>query len=105
MPLFLLALTRVPTRVLRALTAASVPVAPPAPRTETSTQPHPPYVQSPLRLNPRNYPHPHPHPLDPERRTRRTAMRLALDGIVVVAGVSQVCSVGRLVLVTTGAAA
>ncbi|WP_327296250.1 hypothetical protein [Streptomyces sp. NBC_01197] len=43
--------------------------------------------------------------IDVERRTRRTAMRLALDGIVVVAGAGQACSVGALVLRTTGAAA
>ncbi|WP_371791296.1 hypothetical protein OG285_15625 [Streptomyces sp. NBC_01471] len=45
-------------------------------------------------------------PLIPDagRRTRRTAMRLALDGIVVMAGVGQAYSVGTLVFRTTGAA-
>lgn len=58
------------------------------------------------------YPSQHPlrltrtRPLIPDagRRTRRTAMRLALDGIVVMAGVGQAYSVGTLVFRTTGAA-
>ncbi|WP_405778443.1 hypothetical protein [Streptomyces sp. NBC_00859] len=60
------------------------------------------YPQRPLRLT---RTHRLYDALDVERRTRRTAMRLALDGIVVVAGAGQAYSVGSLVLRTTGAAA
>ncbi|MBV7245473.1 hypothetical protein [Streptomyces sp. MW-W600-10] len=67
--------------------------------TETSSQP--PYGQRLLRLD---YPS-RPHPLDLERRLRRTAMRLALDGLVVAAGAGQAYSTGSLVLATTRAAA
>ncbi|MGC5398166.1 hypothetical protein ACPXCP_20830 [Streptomyces sp. DT20] len=42
-------------------------------------QPQPPYVRSVLRLAPRT----RPVVVDPERRLRRTVMRLALDGLVV----------------------
>ncbi|MEV7293680.1 hypothetical protein AB0N79_18970 [Streptomyces microflavus] len=67
----------------------------------TGASPQSPYGQRPLRLD-----HPsRPRPLDPERRLRRTAMRLALDGLVVAAGAGQVYSTGSLVLATTKAAA
>ncbi|MFJ9109743.1 hypothetical protein [Streptomyces sp. NPDC102283] len=63
--------------------------------------PQPPYGQRLLRLD-----HPsRPRPLAPERRLRRTAMRLALDGLVVAAVAGQVYSTGSLVLATTKAAA
>ncbi|MFD8112399.1 hypothetical protein [Streptomyces microflavus] len=65
----------------------------------TVTSPQPPYGQRLLRLG-----HPsRPHPLDPERRLRRTAMRLALDGLVVAVGAGQAYNTGSLVLATTKA--
>ncbi|MFI5769740.1 hypothetical protein ACIA74_14490 [Streptomyces sp. NPDC051658] len=84
-------------RVLRVLTFA------PAPSSASRASAHPqlPYRQSSLHLAPRT----RPHTINPERRAHRTAMRLALDGLVVVAGVGQVHSVGILVLATTRGAA
>ncbi|GGV81335.1 hypothetical protein GCM10015535_21060 [Streptomyces gelaticus] len=86
-------------RVLRALTP--VPASVSAPRVGTRPQPQPPYAPRPLHavLRTRSY------ALDDERRFRRTAMRLALDGIVVLPGVSQAHSVGSPALTTTKAAA
>ncbi|WP_406014283.1 hypothetical protein OG520_21800 [Streptomyces sp. NBC_00984] len=82
-------------RVLRAPTPVT-PVPPSAPAPRIGAHPHPrpqlPYAQS-------------PRPIDPGRRAHRTAMRLALDGLVVVAGVGQAHSVGSLVLATTRRAA
>lgn len=81
-------------RVLRALTGR-VPA--PAIAASLLPQPQPPYPHRPLRLVRRV----HPHPIDPERRARRTALRLALDGLVVTAGSAQAYSAGTLVLATT----
>ncbi|MFJ4855786.1 hypothetical protein [Streptomyces sp. NPDC088730] len=39
-------------------------------------------------------------PRDPERRPRRTVMRLALDGLVVAAGGGQASGTGALVVAT-----
>ncbi|NEC01052.1 hypothetical protein G3I37_25290 [Streptomyces anulatus] len=79
--------------------SVNAPAHVPAPPTETS--PQPPYGQRVLRLD-----HPsRPHSLDLERRLRRTAMRLALDGLVVAAGAGQAYSAGSLVLATAKAAA
>ncbi|MEU8508311.1 hypothetical protein AB0C40_27080 [Streptomyces brevispora] len=64
------------------------------------TQPQPPYVQGVLRLAPPT----RPLVIDPERRLRRTSMRLALDGLVVAAGAGQAYSAGALVFSTTRAA-
>ncbi|MCL6292831.1 MULTISPECIES: hypothetical protein [unclassified Streptomyces] len=76
---------------------ASVSPSVPAPSPFTDPSPQSPYGQRPLRLD-----HPsRPHPLDPERRLRRTVMRLALDGLVVAAGVGQAYSTGSLVLAST----
>ncbi|MEU4265806.1 hypothetical protein ACYCCF_13765 [Streptomyces argenteolus] len=50
-----------------------------APRPATFVQPPLPQQPSPIALVPRT----RPYVLDNERRTRRTAMRLALDGFVV----------------------
>ncbi|MFI7893428.1 hypothetical protein ACIFUY_19455 [Streptomyces sp. CACIS-1.16CA] len=79
--------------------SVNAPAHVPAPPTVTS--PQPPYGQRLLRLG-------HPsriRALDPERRLRRTAMRFALDGLVVAAGAGQAYSTGSLVLATTRAAA
>lgn len=91
-----------PARVRRASNSPA-PVAPstPAPSPFTDPSPQPPYTQRPLRLDPPA----RPRTIDPERRLRRTAMRLALDGLVVVAGAGQAYSTGSLVLATTEAAA
>ncbi|MGW0669662.1 hypothetical protein [Streptomyces sp. NPDC002746] len=59
-------------------------------------QPQPPYVQTVLRLAPRT----RPAVIDPERRLRRTVMRLAVDGLVVAAGVGQAYGTGALVVAT-----
>ncbi|MGW2178435.1 hypothetical protein ACWCXX_10150 [Streptomyces sp. NPDC001732] len=71
-----------------------MPVPAPAfmPRVGLATPPQRPDECGPLGLAPRT--------IDHERRARRTAMRLALDGLVVVAGVGQAHSVGGLVLTT-----
>lgn len=82
-------------RVLRAF-----PVPAPAPVPLTASQP--PHPHRPLRLVPRSRPH---HSLDPERRARRTALRLALDGFVVTVGTAQAYTAGNLVLATTRRAA
>ncbi|MFE3432186.1 hypothetical protein [Streptomyces sp. NPDC059171] len=63
----------------------------------TATSPQPPYGQRLLRLNPPS----RPQTIDPERRLRRTVMRLALDGLVVAAWAGQAYSTGGLVLATT----
>ncbi|MFI0763289.1 hypothetical protein ACH4PX_38575 [Streptomyces anulatus] len=78
---------------------APTPALTPAPPVDSS--PQPPYGQRPLRLV---YPS-RPRTIDPERRLRRTAMRLALDGLVVAAGAGQAYGTGSLVLATTRAAA
>lgn len=80
---------------------ASVSPSVPAPSPFTDPSPQSPYGQRPLRLDPPS----RPHTIDPESRLRRTAMRLALDGLVVVAAAGQAYSTGSLVLVTTKAAA
>jgi len=88
---------------IRRVSNPPAPVAPstPAPSPFTDPSPQPPYVQRPLRLDPPA----RPHTIDPERRLRRSVMRLALDGLVVAAGVGQAYSTGSLVLATTKAAA
>ncbi|WLQ34708.1 hypothetical protein P8A18_15255 [Streptomyces castrisilvae] len=86
-------------RILRAFRFPG-PVPLPAPVPLTASQPPP--FHRPLRLAPRSRPH---HPLDPERRARRTALRLALDGFVVTAGAAQAYSAGTLALATTRRAA
>ncbi|WP_406451805.1 hypothetical protein OG782_16985 [Streptomyces sp. NBC_00876] len=88
-------------RVLRAFRFPG-PVLPPAPAPVPITASQPPSPHRPLRLVPRSRPH---HPLDPERRARRTALRLALDGFVVTAGAAQAYSTGTLVLATARRAA
>lgn len=80
-------------RALRAVSLA-------APASHATLQPQPPHPQGLLRLAPRTH-----HPVDPERRARRTALRLALDGLVVTAGAAQAYNTGSLVLATTRRAA
>ncbi|MFF9398028.1 hypothetical protein [Streptomyces sp. NPDC014744] len=63
-----------------------------APCVGAASPPQLPCGYDPLGLAPRT--------IDHERRARRTTMRLALDGLVVAAGVSQAHSVGGLVLTT-----
>ncbi|OKJ32227.1 hypothetical protein [Streptomyces sp. CB01580] len=85
-------------RGLRApASVTSVPARVFAPRVGATTRPHPPCNGGPLGLGPRT--------IDHERRARRTATRLALDGLVVVAGVGQAHSVGSLVLASARAVA
>ncbi|MEU9761329.1 hypothetical protein AB0D98_16585 [Streptomyces sp. NPDC047987] len=78
-------------RDLRApASATSVPARVLTPRVGSPTPPQLPCGCGPLGLVPRS--------IDHERRARRTAMRLALDGLVVAAGVGQAHSVGSVVL-------
>lgn len=80
----------------RALPAFRRPVPPPHAAPRPTPQPsHPLRLVTPTRT----------HTIDPERRARRTAMRLALDGFVVTAGAAQAYSAGSLVLATTRGAA
>ncbi|ROQ67898.1 hypothetical protein EDD93_2348 [Streptomyces sp. 840.1] len=79
-----------------ALSAFSRPA--PPPHAAPQPAPQPPH---PLRL----VPPARARAIDPERRARRTAMRLALDGFVVSAGAAQAYSAGSLVLATTRGAA
>lgn len=89
-------------RVLRALNlSALAPALALSPASHAGNCPQPPYPHRPLRLTAR----PRPHAIDAERRIRRTAMRLALDGLVVTACVRQAYSVGSLVAATTKAVA
>ncbi|MFG2405000.1 hypothetical protein ACGFR8_11840 [Streptomyces brevispora] len=82
---------RIRTRLSRVLRARPV----------VQPQPQSPYVRHVFRLAPRT----RPVVIDPERRLRRTVMRLALDGLVVAAGTGQAYSAGALVVATTRVAA
>lgn len=94
---------RIRTRLPRTLVHVVLPLLARALRAfhGTAPAPQPPHPQSPLRLAPRT----RLHTIDPERRARRTALRLALDGFVVTAGAAQAYSTGSLVLATTRRAA
>ncbi|MFD3412019.1 hypothetical protein [Streptomyces cyaneofuscatus] len=87
-------------RVRRAFSPSAPGPAPALRAQSAEPSPQPPYGQRLLRLDPPS----RPHTIDSERRLRRTAMRLALDGLVVAAGAGQAYSTGSLVLATTKAA-